>query len=104
MWENEVTKVIQSKNGFQNKILEDLKKRKGYGGTRLRSFLNWCQKNARNKLAIILTDGWTETDLRPEEFNIFRRTIFVLTPESNYQNVSKLKSTKIRILKMEKLK
>lgn len=101
MWENEITKTIKFRNGAVNMVLQELKKRKGYGGTTLRSFLKYCNKKPNiNKIAIILTDGYVETDLKQQEFKNFKKVIFVLTKDSNYQNIAKLKSHKIKILKM----
>ena len=101
MWENEVTKTIKFRNGAVNTVLQELKKRKGYGGTSLRSFLKYCNKRPNmNKIAIIFTDGRVEYDLKQQEFKNFKKVIFVLTKESDYQNIAKLKSHKIKILKM----
>jgi len=101
MWENDVTKVIPFRNGAVNKVLEELKKRKGYGGTALRSFLKYCNKKpAFNKIAVIFTDGYVEGDLKPEEFRNFKKVIFVLTRNSNYENIAKLKSPRIKVLRI----
>jgi len=103
MWEWEITKVINGRNGFVNKVLNELKKRKGYGGTKLRSFLEYCnKKGVLNSIAIILTDGYVEYDLKVSEFRNFKKVIFVLTRDCDYENIAKLKSPKIKILRMRR--
>lgn len=101
MWESEITKVITRKNSIKE-VLEELKKRKGYGGTNLRSFLKYCSKrvNTNNSIAIILTDGYIEEDLKKEEFKMFKKVIFVLTKNCDYENISKLKCHRIKVIKI----
>lgn len=101
IWECEVTKVFEGRVSSIKKALDFLRGRKGFGGTRLRSFLEYCNKvGCYNKVAIIFTDGEVETDLKVEEFNKFRKVIFVLTKDGDYENIAKLKSPKIKILKI----
>lgn len=101
MWEGEVTGTFKSRNGFKDEILSFLKKRKGYGGTCLRSFITYCEKRARNTIAIIFTDGCVEGDLTQKDFRVFKEVVFVLTKDCDYGSIAKLKSGRIKVLKMD---
>jgi len=102
IFDAEVQKVFEGREGLIQKALNFLKVRKGYGGTCLRSFLDYCNKKIKhtNKIAIILTDAYFENDLELNEFKGFKKVFFVLTKDCNYENVKKLKSNKVKILKL----
>lgn len=101
LWEGDVTKHFTGKAGCVGKALEFLKERKGYGGTTLRSFLDYCKKNMRQKyLSVILTDGYFEDGLKQKDFNLFKKTIFVLSKDCDFEKVNKLKSKNILVLRI----
>jgi len=99
LWEAEVTKTFVGRNGFVSKALEWLKERKGYGGTVLKSFLEYCDKRGNlNKVAVILTDGYFESDITHKDFKNFRKVIFVVSKNGITDLIPK--SPKIKVLKI----
>jgi len=99
LWDTEIEKVIKLSNGFNvSKILNELKNRKGYGGTTLRSFLKYCEKRGHNKILIILTDGEFESDLTKQDFVKFKKVIFVISKEGHTNYIPK--SFNIKVIKI----
>ncbi len=98
MWEAEITKTFSGRNGIVKEALKWLKERRGYGGTNLRSFLEYCNKKTFNKIAIILTDGEFENDLKANEFRNFKKVIFVISKNGTTKYIPK--DPKIKILKI----
>jgi len=86
------------------RVLKELQKRKGYGGTRFRSVLDYIDKKRMSKvILIVLTDGEIEDDLKEHEFMRVKRAIFVISKDGTTRYIKHLtKSSKIKIIKIEK--
>jgi len=98
LFDYEVVKTYKL-NGNYQKILNDLKKRKGYGGTRLKSVLEYLKnKQTYNTILVVLTDGYFEDNLTKKDFAKFKKVIFVLSKDSTSENIPK--SFNIKIIKI----
>jgi len=100
LWDVKIEKVIKLNNGFNvSKILNELKNRKGYGGTILKSFLEYCEKKrGYNKVLIILTDGEFESDLTKKDLTKFKKVIFVISRVGHSNYIPK--SHNIKVIKI----
>ena len=104
LWEWEVVKTIKGNMATTKRVLKELQKRKGYGGTRFRSVLDYIDKKRMSKvILIVLTDGEIEDDLKEREFMRVKRAIFVISEDGTTQYIKHLtKSNKIKIIKINK--
>jgi len=103
MFESEVSKEF---SGLANikKVMDFVKKRKGFGGTDLKVAVKHVlkkKKNVRNTIAVIFTDGYFgKIDVKL--LQQFRKVIFVLTENSDVEHVMKLcDGKKIKYLKVK---
>jgi len=90
MWEADITKIIKIRNGWNKEILEELRERKGYGGTVIESFFkksNELVKNKkRNTYIVVLTDGETEKVER-EWVKGWRKVIFIISKNGSKESL-----------------
>ena len=93
-FEHEVVKTFKM-NGNYYKILNELKKRKGYGGTELKNVFEYYKKrNTNNTILIVLTDGYFG-EIEAKDLKRFKKVIFVITKEGTTENIPKSFNTKI---------
>jgi predicted metal-dependent peptidase len=94
LFEYEVVKTLKM-NGNYYKILNELKKRKGYGGTRLKSVFEYYKKrNTNNTILIVLTDGYFG-EIEKNDLKKFKKVIFVITKQGTTENIPRCFNTKI---------
>jgi len=95
LWDTEIKKVIEIKNGWKNDIFENLKLRKGYGGTLIKSFfdkVNELIKSSKKKVyLVILTDGYTE-NVEKEWTKSFKKVIFVISKNGTKDTLKEVKN------------
>jgi len=94
VWEAEVKKIIEIKNGWNKQVFDELKKRKGYGGTIIESFFKKANELIRNKkktYCIVFTDGYTE-NVRNEWVKDFKKTIFVISKNGSKDSLKDVKN------------
>jgi predicted metal-dependent peptidase len=94
LFEYEVVKTLKM-NGNYYKILNELKKRKGYGGTRLKSvFEHYKKRNTSNTILIVLTDGFFG-EIEKNDLKKFKKVIFVISKYGTTGEIPKCFNTKI---------
>jgi len=99
MFEADVVKNIKL-NGNPDKMLNELKKRVGYGGTTLSKaikFFGKKQHDLNRSIFIVLTDG-EFGDLDEEDINVlrkFKKTIFVISKGGTTKYIPKLQNVKV---------
>jgi len=104
LWDATAQKVIEIKNGWNKEILNELKNRKGYGGTVIESFFKEAEKLVKNKkrntFIIVLTDGYTE-DVKRDWIKDYRKVVFVLSrngSKGSLKNIANAKNVVITIV------
>jgi len=97
LWEADVTKVIDIRNGWNKIVLEELKKRTGYGGTVIESFFKKAGELAKNKkkqtYLIILTDGETEL-VEKEWVKDWKKVIFIISKYGSKESLKGIEHEK----------
>jgi predicted metal-dependent peptidase len=94
LFEYEVVKTLKM-NGNYYKILNELKKRKGYGGTELKSVFEYYKKrNTSNTILIVLTDGFFG-EIEKNDLKKFKKVIFVISKYGTTDEIPKCFNTKI---------
>ena len=93
MWEAKVTKTIPVKGRSTiDRVIKELKERKGYGGTEIHSFLEYAKEKAKKikgkekPTVVIFTDAYTE-DVSPKDFRNFKKTIIVVSKEGSKEGL-----------------
>jgi predicted metal-dependent peptidase len=94
LWDYDIQKKFRMIGNYA-KILEDIKNRKGYGGTRLKCvFEHYKNKPVNNTILIILTDGhFGEIEIK--DLKKFKKVVFVISKDGTTENIPKSFNTKI---------
>jgi predicted metal-dependent peptidase len=94
LWDYDIQKKFRMIGNYA-KILEDIKNRKGYGGTKLKSVFEYYKKrNTSNTILIVLTDGFFG-EIEANDLKKFKKIIFVITKHGTTENIPKSWNTKI---------
>ena len=94
LWDYNIQKKFKM-NGNYAKILEDIKNRKGYGGTRLECVLeHYKNKPVNNTILIVLTDGYFGK-IEAKDLKRFKKVIFLISKQGTTENIPKSFNTKI---------
>jgi predicted metal-dependent peptidase len=94
LWDYYIQKKFRMIGNYA-KILEDIKNRKGYGGTRLECVLeHYKNKPVNNTILIVLTDGYFG-EIEAKDLKKFKKAIFVISKDGTTENIPKSFNTKI---------
>jgi predicted metal-dependent peptidase len=94
LWDYDIQKKFRMIGNYA-KILEDIKNRKGYGGTRLKCvFKHYKNKPLNNTILIVLTDGYLD-EIEVKDLKKFKKVVFVISKDGTTENIPKSWNTKI---------
>lgn len=94
LWDYNIQKKFRMIGNY-TKILEDIKNRRGYGGTRLECVLeHYKNKPVNNTILIVLTDGHFG-EIEAKDLKKFKKVVFVISKDGTTENIPKSFNTKI---------
>jgi predicted metal-dependent peptidase len=94
LWDYDIQKKFRMIGNYA-KILEDIKNRKGYGGTKLKCvFEHYKNKTINNTILIVLTDGHFG-EIEVKDLKKFKKVVFVISKDGTTENIPKSWNTKI---------
>jgi predicted metal-dependent peptidase len=94
LWDYDIQKKFRMIGNYA-KILEDIKNRKGYGGTRLKCvFEHYKNKQLNNTILIVLTDGYFD-EIEVKDLKKFKKVVFVISKDGTTEYIPKSWNTKI---------